>query len=66
MAPQELQHSQLRACCCMLLAAHACDAPNACPLFQVADVHGDFDSAIDLDHEEAFRSVVVMRRLTEA
>lgn len=40
--------------------------PNACPLFQMAEVHGDFDAAIDLEHEEAFRSVVVMRRLTKA
>lgn len=35
--------------------------PAICPR-QVVEAHGDFDAAIDLDHEEAYRSVVVLRR----
>lgn len=29
---------------------------------QVVEVHGDFDAAVGLDHEEAYRSVVCLRR----
>ncbi|KAI7841824.1 hypothetical protein COHA_004353 [Chlorella ohadii] len=34
--------------------------------FEVVEVHGDFDASIGLDHEEAFRSVMVLRRLPAA
>ncbi|KAL4425487.1 hypothetical protein ABPG75_009503 [Micractinium tetrahymenae] len=30
--------------------------------FEVVEVHGDFDAGIDLEHEEAYRSVVGLRR----
>ena len=39
-----------------------CDSPP-CLRPQVVEVHGDFDAAIALDHEEAYRSVVCLRRL---
>jgi hypothetical protein len=29
----------------------------------VVDVHGDFDAAIDVDHDEAYRSVVCLKRV---
>ena len=29
---------------------------------QVVEVHGDFDAAIDLDHDEAYRAVMCLRR----
>lgn len=57
------------------VAAPACCADCAAPLFtlqrrggallnpqQVVEVHGDFDASIGLDHEEAYRSVVCLRR----
>lgn len=31
--------------------------------WEVVDVHGDFDSKIDLDHDDAYRSVVSLKRL---
>ena len=32
------------------------------PVLQVVAVHGDFDAAIGLDHDEAYRAVMCLRR----
>jgi hypothetical protein len=55
------------ACSVMWLACLPCTLPSgslfaATSVAQVVEVHGDFDAEIGLDHEEAYRSVVCLRR----
>lgn len=57
----------LTAAACPLLYHSVCSGPHIRPpsrslVAQVVEVHGDFDAAVGLDHEEAYRSVVCLRR----